>query len=122
FCRLGLATYNSLGKGWHPTSTLGNFAAAVAAGKIFALDAERFTNALGLAFLQLGGTTQSIADGVLGKRLGPGFAARNGLWAAHLAKFELTGPWRFLEGDAGLFALHERGEVNPALLLDGLGE
>nr|WP_244669141.1 MmgE/PrpD family protein [Rhodobium orientis] len=122
FCRLGLACYNSLGKGWHPTTAFGSLAAALTAGRIFGLDGERMTHALGLAFTQMSGTTQFIADGALAKRMGPGFAARNGVTAARLAEAGLTGPTRFLEGDAGLFALHERGEVRPQVLQDGIGD
>ncbi|SEP84682.1 2-methylcitrate dehydratase PrpD [Faunimonas pinastri] len=121
FCRLGLACYNSLGKGWHPTTALGSLAAAAAAGKVLKLDAEQMVHALGIAFVQMSGTTQFIADGALAKRLGPGFAARNGVLAAQMARHGLTGPWRFLEGEAGLFNLHERGEVRPEILTDGLG-
>ncbi len=122
FCRLGLACYNSLGKGWHPTTALGSISAAAAAAKVFGLDAERTLHAMALAFVQLSGTTQFIADGALAKRIGPGFAARSGVLAAHLAANGITGPWRFLEGEAGLFKLHERGEVKPEILTDGLGE
>lgn len=121
FCRLGLACYNSLGKGWHPTTALGTIAAAAAASKIFGLDAGKTLHAMGLAFVQLSGTTQFIADGALAKRVGPGFAARSGVLAAHLARHGLTGPHRFLEGDAGLFKLYERGEVTPEILSEGLG-
>lgn len=121
FCRLGLACYNSLGKGWHPTTALGSISAAAAAASIFRLDAEQFLHALALAFVQLSGTTQFIADGALAKRIGPGFAARSGVLAAHLARNGITGPHRFLEGRAGLFNLYERGEVRPELLTDALG-
>lgn len=122
FCRLGLACYNSLGKGWHPTTALGSISAAAAAAKVFGLDAERTLHAMALAFVQLSGTTQFIADGALAKRIGPGFAARSGVLAAHLAANGITGPWRFLEGEAGLFKLYERGEVKPEILTGGLGE
>ncbi|WP_029349174.1 MmgE/PrpD family protein [Bosea sp. 117] len=122
FCRLGLACYNSLGKGWHPTTALGSISAAAAAAKVFGLDAEHMLHAMALAFVQLSGTTQFIADGALAKRIGPGFAARSGVLAAHLAVNGITGPWRFLEGEAGLFELHERGEVKPEILTDQLGE
>jgi 2-methylcitrate dehydratase PrpD len=122
FCRLGLACYNSLGKGWHPTTALGSISAAAAAAKIFNLDAERTLHAMALAFVQLSGTTQFIADGALAKRIGPGFAARSGVLAAQMAKHGVTGPWRFLEGKAGLFELYERGEVRPEILTGGLGE
>ncbi|WP_224407719.1 MmgE/PrpD family protein [Afifella sp. IM 167] len=121
FCRLGLACYNSLGKGWHPTTALGSIAAALTAGRIFGLDGERMAHAMGLAFTQMSGTTQFIADGALAKRMGPGFAARNGVLAARLAETGVTGPTRFLEGKAGLFALYERGEVTPDILRERIG-
>ena len=121
FCRLGLTCYNSLGKGWHPTTALGTIASAAACAYLFGLDEGKTLDALGLAFTQLSGTTQFIADGALAKRMGPGFAARSGVLAAHLARHGLTGPSRFLEGNAGLFALYERGEVRPEILFDDLG-
>jgi 2-methylcitrate dehydratase PrpD len=122
FCRLGLAGFNTLATGWHPTTGYGALAAAVAAGRIFGLHAEQMTNALGIAYVQMSGTTQSVADGALTKRLGPGIAARNGLTAAQLAHHGLTGPGRYLEGEAGLFHLHLRDEVRPEALTDGFGE
>ena len=121
FCRLGLACYNSLGKGWHPTTALGTLAAAAAAARIFELDAQQTAQAMGVAFVQLSGTTQFIADGALAKRVGPGFAARSGVLAAQLARHGLTGPLRFLEGKAGLFYLYERGEVKADILFSNLG-
>ncbi|MGY3410825.1 2-methylcitrate dehydratase PrpD [Bradyrhizobium sp. GM5.1] len=120
--RLGLACYNSLGKGWHPTTALGSIAAAAAAARVFRLNAEKTLHAMALAFVQLSGTTQFIADGALAKRIGPGFAARSGVLAAQMARHGITGPWRFLEGQSGLFQLYERGEVRPAVLLDRIGE
>ncbi|MGZ8229797.1 MAG: MmgE/PrpD family protein [Burkholderiales bacterium] len=119
--RLGIACYNSLLKGWHPTMTFGTLAASLAAGRLLALDAERLRNALGMAFHQASGSAQSMRDGVLSKRLGPGFAARNAVLSAFLAADGLTGTRRPLEGNAGLFALYERGEVNVDALTDGLG-
>ena len=65
FCRLGLACYNSLGKGWHPTTALGNIAAAAATAQVFQLSAEQALHAMALGFVQLSGTTQFIADGAL---------------------------------------------------------
>jgi 2-methylcitrate dehydratase PrpD len=62
-----------------------------------------------------------MRDGVLSKRLGAGFAARAAVLGAFLAADGLTGTRRTLEGNAGLFALYERGEVKPELLFDGLG-
>ena len=119
--RLGLACYNSLGKGWHPTMIFGTVAAGIAAGKLLKLDAGGLANALGMAFHQASGSAQSMRDGVLSKRLGPGFAARNAVMGAFLAADGLTSTRGTLEGNAGLFSLYERNEVKPELLTDGLG-
>jgi 2-methylcitrate dehydratase PrpD len=119
--RLGLACYNSLGKGWHPTMLFGTLAASIAAGRLLRLDGQGLANALGMAFHQASGSAQSMRDGVLSKRLGPGFAARNAVTGAFLAADGLTGTRRTLEGNAGLIALYERNEVRPELLTDGLG-
>lgn len=121
-CRLGLACHSSLGRGWHPTTALGALAAAAAAARIFRLNAQQMLNALAIAFVQMSGTTQSNADSVLTKRMGAGFAARTGLFAAQLARQGLTGPPRFLEGTAGLFALHQQGDVAPEKLTEALGQ
>ncbi|HSQ02889.1 MAG TPA: MmgE/PrpD family protein [Burkholderiales bacterium] len=119
--RLGLACYNSLGKGWHPTMVFGTLAAALAAGRLLRLDGDRLNDALGMAFHQASGSAQSMRDGVLSKRLGAGFAARAAVLGAFLGADGLTGTRRTLEGNAGLFALYERGEVKPDALMNGLG-
>ena len=119
--RLGLACYNSLGKGWHPTMVFGTLAASLGAARLLKLDAEGMRNALGMAFHQASGSAQSMRDGVLSKRLGAGFAARAAVLGAFLAADGLTGTRRPLEGSAGLFALYERGEVNTGLITAGLG-
>jgi len=119
--RLGLACYNSLGKGWHPTMLFGVLAASLGAGRLLKLGAEGLGNALGLAFHQACGSAQSMRDGVLSKRLGPGFAARAAVLGAFLAADGITGTRRTLEGNAGLAALYERDEVRPEALFGGLG-
>ena len=118
--RLGLAGYNSLGKGWHPTMVFGTLSAALGAGRLLGLDAAGLNNALGFAYHQASGSAQSMRDGVLSKRIGAGFAARAAVLAAFLAADGLTGTRRTLEGNAGLAALYERGEFDPAILFDGL--
>ncbi len=119
--RLGLACFNSLAIGWHPTAIFGSLAAALAAGRVLGLDAEKMRNALGIACHQAAGSAQSAFEGSLSKRLGAGFAARDAVASACLAADGLTGPREALEGKAGFFALHMRGEVKPELLVDGLG-
>ena len=120
--RLGLACYNSLGRGWHPTMVFGTLAASLAAGRLLGLDADRLANALGMAYHQASGSAQSMRDGVLSKRLGAGFAARAAVLSAFLASDGLTGTRRTLEGNAGLFSLYEGGEVQPQLITERLGE
>ncbi|MSQ21131.1 MAG: MmgE/PrpD family protein [Betaproteobacteria bacterium] len=119
--RLGLACVNSLAVGWHPTPVFGGLAASVAAGHLLKLDADRLRNALGIAFHQASGSIQSAFDGVITKRLGPGFAARDAVTSAFLAADGLTGTREPLEGKAGFFNLYARGDVQPALLTDDLG-
>jgi 2-methylcitrate dehydratase PrpD len=119
--RLGLACYSSLAAGWHPTMLFGSLAASISTAKVLNLDAEKMRNALGIAFHQAGGSIQSAYDGAISKRLGPGFAARDAVISAFLAADGLTGTREPLEGKAGLFALHARGEVRPELLTEGLG-
>lgn len=119
--RLGLAAPNSMSKGWHPTTVMGALGAAAAAARVLDLRAGQFSDAVALAYHQASGTRQALNDGVLAKRLGAGLASRNGTAAAFLAGAGLTGPTRFLEGEAGLFQLYERGEVVPDALLRDLG-
>jgi len=120
--RLGLACYNSLGKGWHPTMVFGTPAASLGAASLLKLDAEGMRNALGMAFHQTSGSAQSMRDGVISKRLGAGFAARAAVLGAFLAADGLTGTRRTLEGNAGLFALYERDEVKTELITQDLGQ
>jgi 2-methylcitrate dehydratase PrpD len=120
--RLGLACPGCLGRGWHPTMTLGVLAGTIGAGWLLGLGEDRLLHALGLAHHFAAGSAQSMLDGALSKRLGAGFAARSAVMAAFFAADGLTGPHRPLEGEAGLFRLQERGEVEPERLLAGFGE
>ncbi|MBX9840793.1 MAG: MmgE/PrpD family protein [Xanthobacteraceae bacterium] len=120
--RLGLACFNCLDHGWHPTMLFGVLSSAVAAARLLKLDIETTLGALGFAHHLASGSSQSILDGALTKRLGPGFAARSAVMAAYLAMDGLRGPQRPLEGRSGLFLLQERGEVIPSRLLDGFGQ
>lgn len=119
--RLGLACYNSLGKGWHPTMIFGTLAGALGAGCMLGMEAAKLQHVLGMAYHQTSGSAQSMRDGVLSKRLGAGFAARSAVMGLFLAADGLTGTIHTLEGNAGLFALYERGEVKPEILMRDLG-
>jgi 2-methylcitrate dehydratase PrpD len=84
---------------------LGNYGAAVVAGKLLALAPEQFLDALGLAHAQSCGTYQGQYDG-RGVPVQCGFAVRNGIIAARLASAGVTGPIASITGRAGLYAQH----------------
>jgi 2-methylcitrate dehydratase PrpD len=119
--RLGLACFNCLGHGWHPTMLMGVMSAALSVARLLSLDVDKTLGALGFAHHLACGSAQSILDGALTKRMGPGFAAHASVMASFLAADGLSGPHRPLEGKAGLFLLQERGEVNPERLLKDFG-
>ncbi len=118
--RLGLSLLDP-DKGWHLTATCGTLSSAAIAGKLLRLDRTKLWNALGIAYSQVSGTFQSVADGVLAKRMQPGFAARAGILSAFLAREGLTGSRDFLEGKYGLFPLYHGNSYNPAILTESLG-
>jgi 2-methylcitrate dehydratase PrpD len=110
------------GGGWHLTALYGYFAAAGIAGRILGLDAEKMTNALGIAYHQSAGNGQCVTEGALTKRLGPGFSVRGGITAALLAEKGITGAHEALEGEVGLFNLYHKGEYDPKSLTADLGK
>jgi 2-methylcitrate dehydratase PrpD len=108
--------------GWHYTTLHGNFNAAAVAGKLLGLDEEKLISAFGLAYHQAGGNGQCVDDGTLAKRIGPGFAVRDGIMAVMMAQKGITGAKNVLEGRYGLFNVYHRGEYNPEVLTASLGE
>jgi 2-methylcitrate dehydratase PrpD len=96
------------------------FGAAAAAAKMLGLGVEATQNAMGLAYAQAAGNYQGSVEGGAGLRLQAGFAVRNGIMAAELAKRGLAGVQEFLSGECGLYAAFYPGrEVNWDLLGSG---
>lgn len=119
-CRLGNAVSpGHYQKGWHITATCGVFGAAMAAGKLLGLPAERLVGALGLAATQASGLVESLGQDA--KSISIGNASRNGLWSALLARDGLNGPARPIEGRFGFMATMADAPRWDALLA-GLGE
>jgi 2-methylcitrate dehydratase PrpD len=118
--RLGLASTTPLT--WTRTSTLGGMAAALAAGKLLGLSHRTVWDAVGIAYCQAAGNSQTILDGALCKRMQVGFAARAGVVGVALARRGVTGPRHVLEGPHGYFQLYEGGRYHPEALTDALGE
>lgn len=119
-CRIGAGCRSPLT--WTRTATTGGFAAAAAYSRLHGYDADTINHALGIAYVQAAGNSQTVEDGALVKRMQVGFAARAGVVAAQLAGRGVTGPLRVFEGKHGYFTLYERGDYNAESLTRGLGE
>ena len=116
-CKMSL-----LDSGWHYTALHGNFIAAAVAGKLLGLDEEKLVDTFGIVYHQAGGNIQCIHDGALTKRMGPGFAVRNGIMAAFMAQKGITGAKNVLEGRHGLFNVYHQGEYYPEVITENLGK
>lgn len=89
-------------RGFMTAGTCGALGAGAAAAAILKLDRERMTTTLGLAGTQAGGLLECMfVSGDMSKRLNPGRAAANGIFAALLAEKGFSGPTTVLEGNFG---------------------
>lgn len=109
-------------QGWHTTTLNGNLTAACLAAKTLDLDFMQSVNAIGLGLHQASGTGQVTKDGGCAKRLGPGFAVRNGIISAQLAKEGVTAGYHALEGKEGYFRQYHRNDYDRDLVIDRLGD
>ena len=89
--------------GWHATGTLGTLGAAVAAARLIGLDTDRTATALSISTSMAAGLKAQFGSDI--KPLHCGFAARNGVQAALLAKAGATARRDVIERDHGLLAL-----------------
>jgi len=90
-------------RGWQGTATIGNFAAAAAAGRLLELTLAEMRNAFGLAGAQAGGTRQML--GTMSKPFQVGKSAMNGLLSALLSKEGVSSSPIVLEAPLGFAAL-----------------
>ncbi len=90
------------GRGWHLTSTIGVFGAAVAAASLLGLDREQLGRAFGIAASRASGLKANFGYTV--KPLHAGMAAADGLQSALLAQAGLTANPHALEDRLGFFA------------------
>jgi 2-methylcitrate dehydratase PrpD len=126
--RLGMAGYQSDSRnslffehGQHATSICGAVAAAVSAGLLLGLDADRICDAIGIAASMSSGIIEANREGGSVKRMHCGWAAHAGVSAAQLAARGFTGPPTVLEGRFGFFQAWLRGDFDPAAITEGLG-
>lgn len=94
--------------GFHPTSVIGAFASALAAGRLMALSREQLAHAQGIVLSFASGTFQFLDDGSWMKRVHPGWAAASGITAAAYAKSGFRGVDLPYEGRFGLYAAYLR--------------
>ena len=90
--------------GFHPTGVIGAFACALAAGKLYGLDAAQLAQAQGVALSVASGSLEFLEDGAWTKRLHPGWAGVGGIVAAALARRVFKAPRAAYEGRFGLYA------------------
>jgi 2-methylcitrate dehydratase PrpD len=113
-----------IGQGWHSGATVGVFAAAAAAARALALDAEKTVHALGIAGTQSSGL-MAAQYGAMVKRMHAGRAAQSGLYAALLASEGFTGITDVFEAPYGGFCTtfsRSQDRFDLAALSAGLGE
>ena len=99
-CRIGNSVSpGHYARGWHITATCGVFGAAAAAAKLLRLSPEETGHALGIAASQSAGLVENLASEA--KNVGVGNAARNGLFAAFLAKEGYSAAAASIDGPLG---------------------
>ena len=106
-------------RGFHPTSAVGPFGAAVAVAKLRGLSAQQIADALGIAASAAAGLFAFVNGGADIKRLHAGHAAREGLQAALLAEIGVQGPPNVIEARDGFmqaFAFGRSDKARPITL------
>jgi 2-methylcitrate dehydratase PrpD len=101
-------------RGFHPTSAVGPFGAAMAAGKLRGLTAKQVANALGIAASSAAGLFAFVNGGADIKRLHAGHASREGLQAALLAEQGVEGPPQVIEARDGFMQAFAFGRLDKA--------
>ena len=89
-----------LAMGWHCGPIFGHPAASAAASKLFRLDSSQTEDAIGMACTQSCGLMAAQYEGMI-KRMQHGFAARNGLFSALLARSGYKGIKKIFERPYG---------------------
>ena len=101
-------------RGFHPTSAVGPFGAAVAVAKLRGLNASQIADALGIAASAAAGLFAFVNGGADIKRLHAGHASREGLQAALLAALGVQGPPNVIEARDGFMQAFAFGRSDRA--------
>jgi 2-methylcitrate dehydratase PrpD len=108
-------------RGFHPTGTAGVFGATAAGANLLGMSADELASAFGINGSQAAASMQFLDNGSWNKRIHPGLAAHNAIFALELARRGFIGSAHPFDGQSGL--LHGYSDAaHPELLVDGLGE
>lgn len=119
--RVGMAGAGNIFKrGFHSAAVCGGFVAAATAARLLGLDTERTRHAFGIAG-SLACGLMAAQEGAMVKRLHAGQAAKNGVYAALLARRDFTGIVNVLEAPFGGFFSAMTDSRELGALTDGLG-
>jgi len=109
-CRIGIVLgrdhYNA---GFHQTATSGAFGATIAAARLYQLDRNAISMALGLVSTRASGLKSQF--GTMGKPFNAGAAAANGIEAASLAKRGFSASQEAFAGPQSFLAAHYADQV-----------
>jgi 2-methylcitrate dehydratase PrpD len=106
-------------RGWHATASIGSIGCAAAACSVLRLDPVQTRHALGLAASLASGLKENF--GSMTKPFHAGHAARNGVFAAMIAREGLTASDSALDGRQGYAAAFSQTTLAPEAF-DGLGQ
>jgi 2-methylcitrate dehydratase PrpD len=110
-----------LQRGWHPTATVGTFAATAATARLWGLDPAGLRRAWGLAASQMSGLVRNF--GTMTKPFHAGHAARSGVVSSWMACQGLTADESIFDGKGGVLETYRGGDGEPMeALLGRLGK
>ena len=95
-----------LERGYHTSSLIGSFGAAVAIGRYRKTSAAHIVDALGISGTFASGIQESTRTGSTSKILHGGWGAHAGMLAIDLAEAGISGPESVFEGKFGFFETH----------------
>ncbi|MBQ9814530.1 MAG: MmgE/PrpD family protein [Lachnospiraceae bacterium] len=108
--------------GWDNVGQINSFGATVIASRLLKLNQQQSAQALGICLNQICGTFQAIYDGTSSFKLLQGYASRNGILSANLAKIGETGAEDPLLSRFGYYAKYTGGCERPELLTEDMGK
>jgi 2-methylcitrate dehydratase PrpD len=120
--RVTRATIGPVQSGFYVPALYGTFGAAAGSARLLGLSPQNTNYALGLAAAFTGGTFQGHEEGAWQRSLNGGMASERGVTAARLAATGFRATELGLEGVQAFAKMFCDGRLDPAALLDGLGE